>query len=91
MKISLVKSCATCDYATYDEIKSLICVNSDSQRCAEFVSEDDNCEHWCNYQEDYCPVAIDNLEDMPTIRCFKCQNLDYERQNCALIRGEDNE
>jgi hypothetical protein len=48
------------------------------------MRDDDTCHLWQNY-EDYCPVSIDNLAAMPTVRCFKCANWDCERNNCALI------
>lgn len=43
------KSCAFCKWLT-DEFTS-VCFNDESERCADFVSDTDTCEHWEQRQE----------------------------------------
>ena len=38
--------CETCDYCEHDYLDDLICVNSDSEKCADWVEKDYLCEHW---------------------------------------------
>ena len=40
------KTCGTCEYGYYDKMQGYVCVNSDSEYCADFVDHDFNCDEW---------------------------------------------
>lgn len=70
----MIKNCKSCDYGSINELNDIVCTNSDSANCCEFMRDDDTCQHWQNYQENYCPVEIDNVAAIPTLRCFNCKS-----------------
>lgn len=37
------KCCATCQYASYDEMQGYVCVNDESEYVADFVEENHSC------------------------------------------------
>lgn len=40
------KICMDCKYCAFDEMGDSICVNSDSENCADWVGFDDTCGEW---------------------------------------------
>lgn len=40
------KICKTCDYGSTNELKDIICTNSHSANCCEFMGENNNCPQW---------------------------------------------
>lgn len=40
------RCCRTCRYGEADKLCDRICVNADSERCADWVGNDDTCEEW---------------------------------------------
>lgn len=73
----MIKSCETCDYGSKNEIGDVVCVNSASANCCEFMSDDDHCPHWQNYQQEF-EQAINF--------CIKSLNVQFR----DLIKGVNN-
>ena len=44
--MEITKCCGTCEYGSYDKMQGYVCVNSDSDNCADFVEHDFVCETW---------------------------------------------
>jgi hypothetical protein len=41
------KICKNCEYHQYEDIDcGFVCVNADSDKCAEWTPSDYSCEHW---------------------------------------------
>lgn len=38
--------CGTCRYGHYDKMQGYVCVNGDSEWCADWVEHDFSCEEW---------------------------------------------
>lgn len=38
--------CGTCRYGHYDSMQGYVCVNGNSEWCADFVEYDFGCEEW---------------------------------------------
>lgn len=45
---SMVKTCSTCDWWASDPMV-WVCLNGDSEHCADFTDPDDTCPCWENY------------------------------------------
>lgn len=46
------KTCQTCRYGAVDELADRICVNGNSEHCADWVGDDDSCEDWDENQHE---------------------------------------
>lgn len=40
------KCCGTCRYGSYDKMQGYVCVNDDSEYCADFTEYDHVCDEW---------------------------------------------
>lgn len=41
------KTCKNCEYHKYEDIdRGFVCVNSDSDKCADWTPSNYGCEHW---------------------------------------------
>lgn len=40
------KHCRTCRWGARDDLADLVCVNGDSEQCADWVGDDDTCDCW---------------------------------------------
>lgn len=47
-----VKYCSTCRYGHLDELCDRTCVNADSERCADWVGDDDACPEWAEVNDE---------------------------------------
>lgn len=47
------KTCKTCDYGSVNELKDIVCTNSNSANCCEFMNENDHCPQWQNYDLEF--------------------------------------
>lgn len=46
MQMRETQCCGNCEYGSYDKIQGYVCVNGDSEYCADFVEYDHTCEDW---------------------------------------------
>lgn len=49
----MLKNCKSCDYGSTNELNDIVCTNSDSANCCEFMQDDDTCHHWQNYDNEF--------------------------------------
>ena len=38
--------CGNCQYDSYDKMQGYVCVNDESEYCADFVEYDHSCDDW---------------------------------------------
>lgn len=46
MQMRETQCCGNCEYGSYDSMQGYVCVNGDSEYCADFVEYDHTCEDW---------------------------------------------
>lgn len=44
--MSKKQCCGTCQYGSYDKMQGYVCVNGESEHCADFTDYDHCCSEW---------------------------------------------